>query len=67
MWFRGGYHMVFLSYAGGFIFFLLRETLVTSVAGVFRFMCSWWSAYRRHSARYTAADPLLFADVYGKI
>ena len=25
------------------------------------------SAYRRHSAWYTVADPLLFADVYGKI
>ena len=46
---------------------LLREALVTSVAGVFRFMRSWWSACRQHSARYTAADPLLFADVYGRI
>ena len=66
MWVRGGSRMVLLSNAGGFVFFLLREALVTSVAGVFRFMCSWWSAYRQHSARYTAADPLLFADVYGR-
>lgn len=42
-------------------------TPVTSVAGVFRVVCSWWSAYRRHSTGYTAADPLLFANVYGRI
>lgn len=69
MWVRGGSRMVFLSTVE-FYFFLHRggarhfgggrlslyAQLVSSVA----------SAYRQHSARYTAADPLLFADMYGR-
>ena len=37
------------------------------LASVGQLVVSVASAYRRHSARYTAADPLLFADVYGRI
>lgn len=47
-------------------FFLLREALVTSVAGVFRFMCSWWSSLRQRGVGCTSASSLHFADVYGR-
>jgi hypothetical protein len=57
--------MVFLSMLQEFYFFLLREALVTSVAGVFRFVCSWWSALRQRGFGCTSALSLLFVDVHG--
>lgn len=49
-----------------------RPTGVLRVIGVgaaatVRLVISVVSAYRRYIAVYTAADPLLFADVYGRI